>query len=123
MRNSILRDYVEEKDLVKYKRTKSPQTSDNEIDVMSKLGSVFEKIRSDHDIKGVNGNYFNFFSIIKQLINVHNFTHFLTYFQREKPPNMIGIFCRDRNYSPRQINSQKRIWWREWMMSTSTFWI
>ena len=59
MRNSILRDYLEEKDLIKYKRTKSPQISENEIEMMTKLGSVFEKIRSDHDIKGVNGDFWN----------------------------------------------------------------
>ena len=59
MRNSILRDYLEEKDLVKYKRTNSPQISENEIEMMTKLGSVFEKIRSDHDIKGVNGYFWD----------------------------------------------------------------
>ncbi len=53
MRNSILRDYVEEKDLVKYhSKLDSPQMSINEIEIISKLGEVFEKIRSDHEIKG-----------------------------------------------------------------------
>lgn len=54
MRNSILRDYVEEKDLLKYKRTESPQISENEIEMISKLGDIFEKIRSDKEIKGNN---------------------------------------------------------------------
>ena len=54
MRNSILRDFVEEKDLVKYKQKSdsSEQVSENEIEMISKLGDVFEKIRSDRDIKG-----------------------------------------------------------------------
>ena len=61
MRNSILRDFVEEKDLVQYQRTKSPQISENEIEMITKLGNVFEKIRSDRDIKG-----FFFFSLKSQ---------------------------------------------------------
>jgi len=62
MRNSILRDFVEEKDLVQYQRTKSPQISENEIEMITKLGNVFEKIRSDRDIKG-----FFFFFIKKPM--------------------------------------------------------
>lgn len=52
MRNSILQDFVEEKDLQKYKRTKSPLVSENDLDMISKLGDVFEKIRSETNIKG-----------------------------------------------------------------------
>lgn len=50
----MLQDFVEEKDLIKYKKSKSPQVSENELDMNSKLGEVFEKIRSENNIKMKN---------------------------------------------------------------------
>ncbi len=54
MRNSILRDFIEEQDLNKFKRGESEEDLSEKLDdsVYSKLGSIFERVRSEHDLKG-----------------------------------------------------------------------
>lgn len=54
MRNSILRDFIEEQELNKFKRGESEEESSDKLDdsVYSKLGAIFERVRSEHDVRG-----------------------------------------------------------------------